>query len=252
MIRVSEVYDYLNTLYPFDKQDSWDNSGLLVGNGENLVGKIALVLDITSDAVNQAEDMGADLIISHHPVIFEPMKALMSDSVPYQLACADISAICVHTPLDNAIMGVSDALAKMLKLDNVKILNIKGQEQSPLRIGEVEPVSCEQFAAFVKSRLGGEVRFNDTGKQIETVGVCGGSGSCFIDNMANQGIDAFVTGDAGHHNFLDAQHKGVALFAAGHYETEVWVLKILEKKLKDKFSDIEIEFIEQYSPIKNA
>ncbi|MCR4925148.1 MAG: Nif3-like dinuclear metal center hexameric protein [Clostridiales bacterium] len=252
MIKVSEVYDFLNELYPFDKQESWDNSGLLVGNKDNLVNKIVLALDITSQAVEQAEDMGADVIVSHHPVIFQPLKTLMSDSVPFQLACSDISAICVHTPLDNASMGVNDALAKMLRLDNVKILNVKQCEMSPLRIGETQEQSAEEFATFIRTRLGGDVRFNDCGKKIKTVAVCGGSGSCFIDDVANFEIDAFVTGDAGHHNFLDAQEKGLSLFAAGHYETEIWALKILEKKLKDKFDDIDVEIMEQYSPIKNA
>lgn len=253
MVRVYEIYNYLNSLYPFDKQESWDNSGLLVGNANNLVNKIALCLDITSDAVSKAEDMEADLIISHHPVIFKPLKALLGSSVPFQLAGADISAICIHTPLDNAVMGVNDALAKKLRLENVRALKLPDKEQTPLRIGETELTSCEKLASFIKAALGSaDVRFNDTGREIKTVGVCGGSGNDFIDNMLAAGVDAFVTGDAGHHDFLHAQHNGIALFAAGHYETEVWVLKILENKLLKAFDNIEVGIIEQSSPVKSV
>lgn len=99
------IYGKLNSLAPFATQESWDNSGLLVGDPDAEVKTALVVLDITAEAVREAREIGAELIISHHPVIFHPLKKVESGSVVWELAQAGISAICAHTNLDKARAG---------------------------------------------------------------------------------------------------------------------------------------------------
>ncbi len=249
MARVKDFYSFLNKICPFSLQESWDNSGMLIGDINKEVNRVAVVLDITNEVVSYASSVGVDLIISHHPVIFKAQKSFLKGDVAFELASSGISAICAHTCLDSADGGVNDVLADVLELNNIETFPCE-ESTELVRVGVLsEPLSCEELAYKLKEELGGSVRYCETGKMIESVALCGGAGCDFIGDVIKAGIDAFVTSDAGHHNFLDCKESGLALFAAGHFETENPVVAVVANKLRCEFSDIDIIIIPQKSPI---
>lgn len=242
MAKVKDFYGYLNSIAPFETQEGWDNSGMLVGDMDAEVKKVAVVLDITHEEIKKAKAIGADLIISHHPVIFNPIKSVTRGSVPYELVASSINALCCHTPLDIADGGTNDSLAKLLGIE------VTRTEDPILRLGTVEPTTAENLAGKIAKTLNTKVRYADAGRKIEKIAICTGAGCSLIEAAGE--IDAFITGDASHHNFLDCIQAGITLIAAGHYETEIVVVPVLVKKLQAQFPDIEIIDIKQENPIK--
>ena len=242
MAKVKDFYGYLNSIAPFETQEDWDNSGMLVGDMDAEVKKVAVVLDITHEEIKKAKAIGADLIISHHPVIFNPIKSVTKGSVPYELVASSINALCCHTPLDIADGGTNDSLAELLGI------NVTRTEDPILRLGTVEPTTAENLAGKIAKTLNTKVRYADAGRKIEKIAICTGAGCSLIEAAGE--IDAFITGDASHHNFLDCIQAGITLIAAGHYETEIVVVPVLVKKLQAQFPDIEIIDIKQENPIK--
>lgn len=245
---VKDIYDYINSIAPFENQCEWDNSGLLVGCKENKVRKIGVVLDITSDAVKYAAKNGIDLIVSHHPVIFRAVKHFLAEDIPFMLAKNGISAICAHTSLDIAKGGVNDALANALGFKNAVPLSDSGETEM-IRIAEIDAVSPESLAKLVCEKLATAVQLADGGKPVRKIAICGGAGGDFIDAVISAGCDAYITGEAKHHEFLQAQECGISLLAAGHFETETPVVSVLAEKIKNNF-DCCVEIIPQNSPVK--
>lgn len=243
MAKVKDFYGYLNSIAPFETQEDWDNSGMLVGDMDAEVKKVAVVLDITHEEIKKAKAIGADLIISHHPVIFNPIKSVTRGSVPYELVASSINALCCHTPLDIADGGTNDSLAELLGIE------VTRTEDPILRLGTVEPTTAENLAGKIAKTLNTKVRYADAGRKIEKIAICTGAGCSLIEAAGE--IDAFITGDASHHNFLDCIQAGITLIAAGHYETEIVVVPVLVKKLQAQFPDIEIIDIKQENPIKS-
>ena len=242
MAKVKDFYGYLNSIAPFETQEDWDNSGMLVGDMNAEVKKAAVVLDITHEEIKKAKAIGADLIISHHPVIFNPIKSVTKGSVPYELVASSINALCCHTPLDIADGGTNDSLAELLGI------NVTRADDPILRLGTVEPTTAQELAGKIANTLNTKVRYADAGKTIKKIAICTGAGCSLIEAAGE--IDAFITGDALHHNFLDCVQAGITLIAAGHYETEIIVVPVLVKKLQAQFPDIEIIDIKQENPIK--
>lgn len=242
MAKVKDFYGYLNSIAPFETQEDWDNSGMLVGDMNAEVKKAAVVLDITHEEIKKAKAIGADLIISHHPVIFSPVKSVTKGSVPYELVASSINALCCHTPLDIADGGTNDSLAELLGI------NVTRADDPILRLGTVEPTTAQELAGKIANTLNTKVRYADAGKTIKKIAICTGAGCSLIEAAGE--IDAFITGDASHHNFLDCVQAGITLIAAGHYETEIIVVPVLVKKLQAQFPDIEIIDIKQENPIK--
>ena len=242
MAKVKDFYGYLNSIAPFETQEDWDNSGMLVGDMDAEVKKVAVVLDITHEEIKKAKAIGADLIISHHPVIFNPIKSVTRGSVPYELVASSINALCCHPPLDIADGGTNVSLAELLGIE------VTRTEDPILRLGTVEPTTAENLAGKIAKTLNTKVRYADAGRKIEKIAICTGAGCSLIEAAGE--IDAFITGDASHHNFLDCVQAGITLIAAGHYETEIVVVPVLVKKLQAQFPDIEIIDIKQENPIK--
>lgn len=245
---VKNIFDYINSIAPFENQCEWDNSGLLVGCKENEVKKIGVVLDITSDTVKYAAENGIDLIVSHHPVIFRAVKHFLDGDIPFMLARNGISAICTHTNLDIAKGGVNDALAAALGFENVSDFADSG-ELSMIRIAEIDETDGESLAKYIAGKLNASVCLADSGKKIKKLALCGGSANEFIADIAQNGYDAYLTGELKHHEFLDALEMGLTVITAGHFETENPVVAVLAEKLKNNF-DVEVEIIPQNSPVK--
>lgn len=237
---VQSIYNYINEIAPFDTALGFDNVGLLVG-GDKEIKSAYIVLDITLSAVEQAKQQGCELIISHHPVIFTPLKKVGGQSVVYKLAQNGMSAICAHTNLDAAAGGVNDCLCQELEIGNIQPLcDGESLDKPPMaRMGEINPVSPKEFALYVKRVLGcGAVKAVIGNKEIKRVAVCGGAGGDFIVPAAQNGADALVTGECKHHERLIAKEKGITLIEGGHYNTECVVKNALAKTLGEKFPDV--------------
>lgn len=252
MATVREIYDYLDNLAPFSMQLGFDNAGFLVGHHETTVTKILVTLDITEEVVAEAREVGAELIVAHHPIIFSPIKSVTDNDptgrILLGLVEGGISAICAHTNLDAVAGGVNDALALKLGLVDIEQLQPMGVDDSgrPYGIGRIgksldAPQNTADFAAFVKEALGSNgVRFVDGGKPVSRVAVGGGACGDMVTDALALGCDTFVTSDVKYNGFLDAQALGINLIDAGHYPTEQVVCPVLCQWLADGFSCLEI------------
>ena len=247
---VKDVYNLLDSIFPYATQEDYDNSGIMIDFGRE-ISKIIVCLDITNDIVETARKNGAQLIVSHHPVIFHPVKSIRFNSPLQNLAAAQISAISVHTNLDICEGGVNDNLAKRLDLQNIrpvfqvfeKRINGVMKENFIGRMGELdEEMTPAAFASFVGKQLLGRsaMEYVDGGNPIRRVAVGGGSCGEFIEGCEKHQIDAFVTGEAKHHQLLYAKEKGITMIVAGHYATECVVLDTLVNALSNAFADITI------------
>lgn len=233
---VRDIYAYIDSFAPFESAAEWDNSGLLVGSFDSSVTKAVVCLDVTDKVIDFTIKNAAELIISHHPVIFSPQKNFLSNSLPYKAAVNGISIISAHTNLDKAVDGVNDTLCKVLSLNSIKCP--PDVCEGFLNICELNrEMASTEFADLLKTKLSASVRFCGADRYIKKVGVCSGAGHSFVTEAATLGCDAFLTGDASYHDFLDAYTLGVSLFAAGHYETEIPVVPSLSQKLQMKFNE---------------
>lgn len=252
MATVREIYQYLDGLAPFSLQMDFDNAGFLVGRGDRTVDKVLVSLDITEEVVAEAAQLGCQLIVSHHPVIFFPAKSV-TDATPdgrilLSLVEHNIAAVCAHTNLDAVCGGVNDALARKLGLTNIEQLKQDGVDSSgrPYGIGRVGntagvPMYAPAFAAFVKETLGANgVRFVDARRPVRRVAVGGGACADMLKDALALGCDTFVTADVKYNGFLDAKALGVNLIDAGHYPTEQVVVPVLAKWLTDGFAKVEV------------
>lgn len=240
MTLVGEIYEYIDSFAPFAEAMGFDNVGLLAGDSHKPVETAVLALDITLEVVEEAQQAGAQLIVSHHPVIFAPLRRLSSNSVPWKLASCGISAICAHTNLDMAFDGgVNDALSRSLLLKERRGICPNGSGFEGI-VGEVsQEMSPAAFAAFVKASLGcGGVRFVPGKQNVTTVGLCSGAGADCMEAAVSAGANAFVTGEVKHHQFLLAKELGITLVEAGHFYTENVVIPQLTQRLREKFPEI--------------
>ena len=245
MTTVKNIYDFINSIAPFDAQEEWDNSGHLVGDFRRDVKKCVMALDCTKDVCRFARDVGADLVLTHHPIIFRGICDAKSDSVVYMLANAGIAGLSAHTNYDFAHGGINDNLAQILGLQNARHI-----DDSLIVAGDLDcEMSIDDFAEFVSDRLGcAGIRYTDTDKPIKTVAVGGGACEEFTD-IAMQNADVFLTGDMKYHAMLDAAERGYAVISAGHYETEYASFMMLKDKLESIFIDVEFISAHQLNPV---
>lgn len=244
MATVRDIYNYIDSFAPFNTQAEWDNSGLLVGNENSVVNKIVFALDITSDVIEQAKNVGADLIVTHHPVIFKPVSNVLNDSLIYKIIENNMSIICAHTNYDKAIDGVNDILCFTVNADRFEKINDTFLNVATFK----NTYSADEFAKHLKEKLNCAVRYNNLNKNISKIAVCSGSGSDYLSLAKELSCDALLTGDASHHSFLDANEIGFVLFACGHFETEMIAIKPLLEKIEKKFN-IECVLALQNTPI---
>lgn len=247
-MKVREIKDYLNELYPFENKCDWDNCGLLVGDEETEITKIGFALDLTFETLEDAKNNGVNLIVTHHPVIFHAQKSFVSGNIAYEAALSGMSVISCHTCYDSAKGGVSEILADAIGLSEIETVVT---EETPycVRIGKTDCVSPEVFALNVASALSATVRFAKGDKNITKAAVCGGAGGDFITEVASAGADAYVTGDMSHHEFLLAQELGLTVIAAGHFETEIISVLPLLERVKRQFPEAETVLLRQNNPV---
>ena len=227
-----QVLEILRQLAPVELACHWDNVGLLVDAGRPVTA-IATALDITPAVVEEAARNGCQLIVSHHPVIFDPLKRLSAGDVPALLLQNGISAICMHTNLDAAEGGVNDTLSDLLG-----IRDRRNFAENCGRIGTLDrPVTAAQLAALCGETLHTHCKFVEAVRPIRTLAEVSGAGGSYLQEAIDLGADCFVTGEAAHHIALLAKQKGVGLVVAGHWGTEHPIARVLAEQLAARLDD---------------
>ncbi len=237
MIKVNDILNYLSQKYPLNTACDFDNVGLLVGDGNAAVTKAVVCLDCDINTVNFAVQNGAELIITHHPVIFDGLKAVTENTVVYKLIKNNISVISMHTNLDVAVGGVTERLCEAIGLKNVTPYT--ALDGFSIRSAECKTTTADNLAQIIKSSLNTVVRYADSGNTISRVLVCSGSGGDFLLDVISGGFDALIAADIKHNVFINAINHGVTVFDAGHYNSENIIVNPLCNQLSNDFNSIE-------------
>ena len=256
MTTVGDILSYLETLAPRSMKMDWDNVGLLCGGRNRPVTKVLVALDPFEGVCEEAAQWGAELILTHHPLIFSPLKSVTDETSigrAVQLLCANsISAINAHTNLDCAPGGVNDCLARTLGLSDVQVIAPSGVDElgrpwGLLRQGTVEAQLLSDFLPKVKSALNCEgLRYVNGGKPVHRVAVGGGACASELLDAVNAGCDTFVTADVKYNQFWDAKDLGLNLIDAGHFPTENPVTALLAEKIAAQFPEVTVKISETH------
>ncbi len=262
-MKLREVYEYLDGIAPFQEQEAWDNSGLEVGHLDQEIERVFLAVDATEDVLEAADAWGADLILTHHPLIFGGILAVNDQDFVGKrvlfLAEKQISYVAMHTNFDK--YGMRDMIDEKLGFHE-EAIDEKG-ERVPTSAEVLDPEGCmgslaeleektdlQSYAAFVKDAFGlSHVKvFGDPKKRIQKVAVIGGSGKSEILPAIQAGADVLVTGDIDHHNGIDANTQGLSIIDAGHYGLEHVFTEYMERILSKKFPELTICQEENHEP----
>lgn len=242
-VTVGDVYRAIDAFAPFEAAEDWDNAGLLAGAPDAPVARVLCALDLNFGVMAEAEELGAELIVTHHPILFRGRKNLREDDAEGRLLCRLIRAktalIAAHTNFDNAFEGVNDALAERLGLEDVCDIG-----QDGMRDGLIEATSLGAFAAFVSERIGAPVRrYGEEDRIIRRVALLGGAGGDFAPQALEAGADVYITGEIAHHKAWAAYESGLCVLECGHAATEAPAVGMMAGKLRAAFGD-RLEVIE--------
>lgn len=244
---VAHVMDFLESVAPLSLQESYDNSGLLIGSPDQDVKGIVICLDCTEDVLDEAIAKGCNMVISHHPAIFYGMKrftdANATERIVRKAIKHDLVVYAIHTNLDNTLThGVNERIAQQLGLDVDSILRPKAGVTDPmLGAGIVgyfpSPVAEKAFLHLLKDLMKAPVIRHTrlTDKPVQKVAVCGGSGSFLLEDARKAGVQALVTSDFKYHQFFDADGD-LLVCDIGHYESEQFTVNLLQELISRNFS----------------
>lgn len=235
---VGDILEFTETFAPVSSAADFDNCGILVGDKNHPVIRAVLALDITSGVVAEAKRKGAQLIISHHPIIFNPLRKVEKNSVVYQLIKEDIAALCLHTNLDiSPVFGVNTILAQALDIKNGRFV-----EGTFAYIGEIDrPVTAEKFALMAKEKLNCRGLRYTHRDSVKKICVSSGAGAEEIFTAIDHGCHLFLTGEMKHHLFIEAMEKNIAVVEVGHFKSEDIIIEPLAEKLRERFPEIIFE-----------
>lgn len=251
-----EIMERLEEVSPRSFAESWDNVGLLCGREEKEISSVYIALDATKEIIGEAKKAGADMLLTHHPMIFKPLKRVsgghfIGDKI-LTLAESGICYYAMHTNFD--VMGMADAVAEQLRLGERKVLSVTYEDElSKEGIGRVGalpmPMTLAECAEYVKNRC--EIdQVKVYGMPAETIvmaAVCPGSGKSSIEDAVRAGADVLITGDIDHHEGIDAVEQGLAIIDAGHYGLEKIFVPYMEEYCRRKLPGVKI----YTAPVKN-
>lgn len=230
----ADVLHSIDEFAPWDRAEAWDNTGLLAGSMDMPVRGVLCALDLSETVLAEAEKLGVDLIVAHHPILFRGRKNLREDDPEGALLCklvrGGFGMIAAHTNFDMASGGVNDALAKRLGLEKTLEMKCGG------RIGHIEETTLDMFVTRVEEKLGDKARvYGDGAKRVSRIAVMGGAGGDFVQEALRVGADVYVTGEIGYHKALDCQQMGMAILEAGHRATEMPAVSAMADALRTAF-----------------
>ena len=238
-MKVKDIINIIEEFAPLGIQEKWDNSGLCIGSPEDEVTSVLMGLDCTPELVDEAVACGADMIVTHHPLIFSGLKKISPDDLTgaavIKAIKAGISIYAAHTNADKVIAGVSGAMAAKLGLENVTILDEDGEGTGLGVVGDLPaPMTSQEAVEFVKERFG--LKAMRTSKPVEgnisRIAMCGGSGGSLIGVAKAAGAQLYISGDISYHNFFTPE--GFMIMDIGHYESEIEIVDILFSLIKKK------------------
>lgn len=259
-MKCKEIIEKLNQRWPENMALEWDNVGLLVGDDRQEVTHIFVALDVTDETLSQAISCGADMMVTHHPMLFSPQKMVVSSDFIGRriigLIKNGISCYAMHTNFD--VAGMADLNAASLEIMSPSVLDVtclddRGQEQGIGRVGLLSrPVTLLDFTAFVKEKLElpGVLMYGDGSSMVQKAAVSSGSGKSMIRAAIRAGADVLVTGDIDYHTGIDANAQGLMLVDAGHYGTEMIFIRYMERELKKMFPKLSVTGAAQKQPFR--
>ena len=244
-----EIVQVIEAAYPREAALDFDNVGLLAGRTEKEVERVYIALDATDAVIDRAIEAGADMLITHHPLIFSPLKKVTDEDFVsrrvVKLIQNDISYYAMHTNYD--VLGMAELAEKILGIRDSEVLDITmekdGKQEGIGRIGELEkPMTLEECCVYVKHKLNlGSLKvFGDMQAEVSILAISPGSGKTAIAAAIAKGADVLVTGDIGHHDGLDAVEQGLAVIDAGHYGTEYIFIDDMRRFLEDKLPVLDV------------
>lgn len=247
-MKCGEIISILQQLAPESMAMDWDNPGLLAGRRDKEVETIYLALDATDQVVEDAVWNGTDLLLTHHPLIFKPLKQINDESFIgrrlLSLIENGISYYAMHTNFDSAPGCMADLAADRLGLEKQKVLEVTGEKEGiPFGIGKTgelpEEMTVRQLAGKVKEAFGLPfvTVYGDLEKRVKACGISPGSGGSMIAPAVKQGMEVLVTGDIGHHDGIDSVANHMAVIDAGHYGLEHIYMDFMEEYLKKCLKD---------------
>lgn len=260
-MKLKNIIDYMENWVPSRLIDAWDNTGFQIGLEKKYIKNVLIALDLDEYTLKIAIEGKFDLIITHHPIIFKPLKTIISTNPKEKLILDiiknDIAVYNAHSNLDLAIGGVNDEFAKRLNMKNKKHLKEIFKEEVDGanivygygKIGEIEETSLENFIEVIKSALNIEdlIVYGCIDKTIKKVAICGGSGSDFIKEACDARVDLYITSDIKYHEAQYAYERGLTLIDVGHFHSEKIILPVIKKYLEKEFKSLNIEVVMEQS-----
>lgn len=248
-MQCKEIMQVIEAAYPRSAALDFDNVGLLAGRAGKEVNRVYLALDATDAVIDRAIEAGADMLITHHPLIFSPMKRVTDEDFigrrVVKLIQSDIAYYAMHTNYD--VLGMATLSEKILGIKNSQVLDVTmcedGNEEGIGRVGDLEkPMTLEECCVYVKHKLklGSLKVFGDMNGIVSRLAVLPGSGKSAVTPAIAKGADVLVTGDIGHHDGLDAVEQGLAVIDAGHYGTEYIFIDDMKHFLEDKLPVLDV------------
>lgn len=247
---IQNVCQFLETFAPLRLAEDWDNVGLIAGDRQRELKNVMTCLTITPETADEAVAKEVDLIVSHHPLPFRPVKKLTTDVVPsallWKLAGAGVSVYSPHTAFDSAAAGINQMIANKVGIDNAKPLAPIVGDEAGLGAGRYGRLGgTETLDDFIK---GLKKEFNLDQLQcvaagedkVSKVAIACGSGGSFLAKAAHLGCDTMITGEATFHTSLEAKAKGVSLVLLGHYSSERFAVEALAERLQQEFSELKV------------
>lgn len=246
---IKEVYDFLHSVAPFQYQESYDNAGLIVGDPSKECNGVITCLDSTEEVIEEAIDLGVNLVVAHHPIVFKGLKrfngANYVEKAVIKAIKNDIAIIAIHTNLDNVISnGVNERIAQQIGLVGIEPLAVKteiDQSNGPVGSGVVGQLVASmdelEFLQDLKVKMDVSVvkHTKFLNQKINKVAVCGGVGGFLLNDAIRSEAQVFITSDYKYHEFFDANKK-IVIADIGHYESEQFTINLLQELISRNFS----------------
>lgn len=256
-MKCRDIISKIEEKYPVSFAESWDNTGLLVGDQEREVQKVFLALDVTDETLEAAVRAGADMMITHHPMIFSGMKRVTADDFigrrVIRLIENHMCAYAMHTNFD--VLGMAELSADYLGLSHRKVLDITYEEEDRKegigRVGNLpQTMTLKDCGTFVKERFGLPFVkvYGNPDTEVRLAAVCTGSGKSLMKEVLKAGAEVYITADMDYHSAIDAVAQGVCVIDAGHYGTEYIFMDYMKKELAEMLPELKTETMDVLHP----